>query len=533
MPITNSADFRSPSEIIAGANPTLFAQILAEHTYYDGDRAYTDDTFLTAINEEYAANQEAYDEYSFFSADPNRGLTPYNFDNFTGVNPGVTIDIEKYGPSEQQALDQQKVREMADYYRGLDANRWALNPDDLGPIDTYAYEPATANIHTTDIGDTFDPTLGQLDYANQLNDYAATLDGSHLGSAADLQYAAASGKTPLVSDLRLNRDRDSLYAQQASLAARARGASGAGLAVLNAQNNQQLGYLGLVQAADLARAQEMSDARSAYAQTGSAIRQGDLSAAGQAANLGQQYYQVGNSQLGVAENNTQQLNAGEQYNTGISNTAGQWNAQNATDTAKYNTDNVKDILDKNRVAGMTTETGDRGLTQAYDQTTLAEERGNQELGVRGEEDYQQAVGDISSILGNIYSGNANNRTTLEGIDRQADAQEQGALIGAVGAGLGALTSMSDRRRKDIHGEAEPADFSRVHDYDWSYKDDVPPEDDWLNDGSTKSGMAQDFPDDLVFKDEEGNLRVNAMKALLRYAGSIGDLQRRVEKVEKQ
>jgi hypothetical protein len=538
MPVQGSTNFSDPLELVAQANPGLYNEILAANTYFVGDRQYYDwEKVTAAVNQEYAANKQQYDEYNFMSADPNRGLSEYNFENYTGVNPGVTIDIEKYGPDAQMLENQELVRDMADFYRNQDANRWAIDPNDVGQVDTYTYDPETADIFTTNVDGVFDPTLGQLDYANQLNDYAANLDGAHLGQAADLQYAAASGQVPLIADMRLASDADRMQAQQQSMAARARGSSGAGLALMQAQNNAQLGYLGLAQAADQSRVDEMTRAREAYAQTGGAIRQGDLAAASQAAQIGQQMYGVNAAELAAGQANTQQLNAGSQYNTGVANEANVFNANASSVADQFNVNTVRDTLDKNRVAGMSTESADRGMAQTYDATALAEDRANQQTAIRGEEDYQQAVGDISSILGNIYSGNANNRTQLAGIEMQTDAQRDqamlGAVTGAVGAGIGALGTMSDERRKNIHGEAEPADFTSVKDYNWSYKTDVPPEDDWLKGGSTNSGMAQDFPKDLVSKDENGDLRVDAMKAILRYAGSIGDVQRRVEKLEQR
>lgn len=471
--------------------------------------------------------------YNFHTYDPSRGLTDFNFEAYTGVNPGVTIDTSKYLADEQMLQDQQLVRDMADYYRELDPNRWAIDPNDVGQVDTYTYDPATADIYTTNIDGVFDPTRQQLDYANQLNDYAAQLDGSHLGNAAELQYLAATGQTPLIADMRLAGDAGRMEAQQLSMAARARGSSGAGLALMNAQNNAQLGYLGLAQAADIARVDEMNRAREAYAQTGNAVRQGDLSAASQAAQIGQQLYGVNNAELAAGQANTQQLNAGSQYNTGVANEANVFNANASSAADQFNVNTVRDTLDKNRVAGMTAESGDRGLSQAYDTMALNENRGNQTMEVRGEEMYQGAVADISTILGNIYGDKANDRTTLEGISLQQQPQMVGAITSGIAGGLGALATMSDRRKKNIHGEVGPADFTKVKDYNWSYDETVSPQDDWLNGGSTNSGMAQDFPKDLVTKDEEGNLRVDAMKAILRYAGSIGDVQRRLEQLEKR
>lgn len=532
MPVTQSIDFRNPNEIVSQANPTRFNEILREHTYYKDGRAYTDDGFSAAIAAEYAANQAAYDEYSFMSANPNRGLTEYNFENYTGVNPGVTIDINKYGVNPELAAAQAQQADLAAYYRGQDANRWSVNPSDLAPVDTYTYDPATADIYTADPSGYFEPTRDQLGYANDMLAYATDLNGSHLGSAADLQYLAATGQAPSAADLALNRDANALFAQQMAMAARARGSSSSGLATMNAQNNAALGYAQLVNAADIARAQEMAAARQGYAQTGLGIRQQDFGAAGQAAQNANQMYQVNNAELGAGLQNAQSLNQGSQYNTAQRNTANQFNVGQMQSASAANSQMLADTLQGNRQAGMQTEAADRAAAGTYDQTYLNALEGNRQADIRGEETYQQAVGDISSILGNVYSGNANNRTQLEGIEMQVQQQKDAALLGAVGAAVGGIGSMvaSDERMKHVGKKVDAADFSRITEHKWRYKDEHQDDEDteWLGDEEMESGMAKDFPEDVVEEDENGNLKLNMVKVMLRSAGALGDVQRRLK-----
>src|SRR6187549_3870922 len=199
----------------------------------------------------------------------------------------ISIDLGAYELDPQAQADAQTVRNIAQGVAGRDDTRYAVDPSQIPSIESYWYDPATADIYQTDVSEVFDPTRSQYGYANDLVEYASDLDGSHLGSAADLAYLAATGQTPSRADMELNRDANALYAAQMAMAARARGSSSAGLATMNAQNNAQLGYAQLLNNADIARAQEAADARGLYGQLGSTIRQGDLSAAGQAADIAQ------------------------------------------------------------------------------------------------------------------------------------------------------------------------------------------------------------------------------------------------------
>lgn len=537
MPV-QAQDFRTPVDIVTEANPNFVADVRNSHRigeYYVGDRQYYSYDELAIAEEimaEYEAKKEAYDQYSFMTFNPNRGLTEDNFDQYTGVNPGVTIDIGKYGVSPELAAAQNQQADLAAYYRGQDANRWAVNPSDLMPVDTYTYDPATADIYTTDPSQYFDPTRQQLGYANDMLGYATDLNGSHLGSAADLQYLAATGQAPSAADLALNRDANALFAQQMSMAARARGSSSAGLATMNAQNNAALGYAQLVNAADIARAQEMAAARQGYAQTGIGIRQQDFVAASQAAQNASQLYQINNAELAAAQKNSDVLNQGSQYNADQMNAASQFNVGQMQSASEANSKMVADTLSANRDAGMKTELTDRASADSYEQTYLNALEGNRQSEIRGEETYQQAIGDISSILGNIYTGHANNRTELAGIEMQVQQQKDAALLGAVGAAVGGVGSMiaSDERMKHVGKKVGPADFSRITERKWRYKDEHLDDDDtaWLGDDEMESGMAQDFPEDVVEEDEHGNMKLNMLKVMLRSAGALGDVQRRLK-----
>jgi hypothetical protein len=470
--------------------------------------------------------------------DPNRGLTPENFANYTGVAPGVSIDLRKYGPSAELQSATAYQQELADYYRGLDANRWNIDPSALAPVDTYTYDPATADVYTTDVSETFDPTRQQLGYANDVLGYALDTNGTPLGQAAELQYLAATGQAPSAADLSLNRDANALFAQQMSMAARARGSASSGLATMNAQNNAALGYANLIGNADIARANEMTAARAGLAQTGLGIRQGDLAGAGQAASNAQQMYSINNSELQAGQANTTALNQGSQFNTGVRNDANQFNVGQMQSADAANALQLKQTLEGNRDVGRDTERQDAAIAAGYDAANLGQLNVDMDRGIRGEQDYQQSVNDVTTILGNMYNGHANNRTALQGIEMQANAQQNAALIGAIGTGLGAAGSMigSDERMKNVHGKGEAADFSGVKPMKWSYdaEHEDAPGTEWLEDGEEfESGMAHQFPKDVIEEGPDGMMRVNAQKAMMRAFDALGDAQRRIQKLEKR
>lgn len=539
MPVQGSINFRDPISLVAQANQGLYQQILADNTYWVGDRQYYDwEKVEAAVNQEYAANKQQYDEFSFMSSDPNRGLSDYNFENFTGVNPGVTIDISKYSATPELAAATEHQRELGNYYREQDANRWAIDPSTLMPVDTYTYDPATADVYTTDASQAFDPSRQQLGYANDMLGYAMDTNGTPLGQAAELQYLAATGQAPSAADLALNRDANAMFAQQMAMAARARGSASSGLATMNAQNNSALGYAQLINAANIARANEMTAARAGLSQTGLGIRQGDLAGASQAASNAQQMYGINNSELQANQANTQALNQGSQYNTDARNQANQFNVGQMQSASGANAQQLQSTLQGNREAGMKTEASDLIASTGADQAYMGQLNRDQDRAILGEETYQHAVGDISSILGNVYNNQANNRTQLEGIDMQIESQEKGALLGALGTAVGTAATVvgSDERMKNVRGKGSPADFSKVKPMKWSYDEEHEDSEgtDWLEDGEEfESGMAQQFPDDVVEKGKDGMLKVNAQKAMMRAFDALGDAQRRIKKLEKR
>jgi hypothetical protein len=456
----------------------------------------------------------------------------------------ISIDLGAYELDPQAQADVQTVRNITEGVANRDANRYAVDPSQIPAIESYWYDPATADIYQTDIGEVFDPTRSQYGYANDLVDYASQLDGSHLGSAADLAYLAATGQTPSRADMALNRDANALYASQMAMAARARGSSSAGLATMNAQNNANLGYAQLLNNADMARAQEATDARNLYGQLGGTIRQGDLAAASQAAEIAQGMYAVNNSELSAMQGNTNAMNQGSQYNTGIVNEAGQFRAGQSQSASAGNQAFIGQTLTQNsdRAAGV--GKADDSILQGYTGQILGVGQDDRTASIEGQKDLQQAYSNATDSANNYSLGLGNQSAGHAGVMAGADATRDAAIMGAIGTGIAGIAQVasgygnqnpgSDERMKNVHGKGKPADFSNVKPMRWSY--DAEHEDDegteWLEDGEEmESGMANDMPDDVVEDDENGMLHVNMKKLMMRIPDALGDVQRRIAKLE--
>lgn len=451
-----------------------------------------------------------------------------------------TIDVSNYQLSPQAQADIGIIRNMAGEVYGRDPSRYNVDPNAIPMTQAYTYDPSTADIYTSDISNVFDPTRAQYGYANDMLNYASDLQGTDLQSAAELQYLAATGQEPSAADLALNRDANALFAQQMAMAARARGSSSSGLATMNAQNNSALGYAQLINNADIARANEMATARGQYGQTGLGIRQQDIGIAGQASTNAQGLYAVNNSELGGMQENTRLMNSGAQFNTGQQNNAYQYGAGAMQDASGRNQDATIGVLtgNSNRAAGV--GQADDSLGANYANTLIGAGQYDTDTRIRGGQDFQSTEENIQSIANNYAVGQGSNTTQRSIADDNRKAQQEAAVIGAVGTAATGIANAvnwekpnSDERMKNVGRKTSPADFSSVEPHEWEYEDEYEgePGTNWTGGGKMQSGMAQDFPDSVVEKDKDGMLRVNPLKAMMRYADSIGDLQRRVKKME--
>lgn len=475
------------------------------------------------LAKEYQNNIEYYSTYSADSYNPSR-QTSVSGTVYTGLNPGVALDLQQYELDAAAQAQIDRARDTASALEQRDASRYAVDPNQLSPVDTYTYDPTTADIYTAEVNGAFDPTLDQLGYANELNQYATDIDGTALGQAAELQYLAATGQMPSFADRSLQRDANALFAAQNAMAARARGSSGAGLALMNAQNNSALGYAQLLNAADIARAQEMTDARAALAQTGGVIRQGDFQGANQAAQIGQQLYAINNSELGAGIQNANMLNQGAQYNTNTRNQATQFNVGQMQSADSANAAALQQTLTANQQAAMQTGNADDLLLKDYNTTLIAAGENDRAAAITGEQNFQQTASANADRLANVQTDNMAASAQLTGQREAAEAQQNAAIIGAGGAAVGGLLqALSDRRAKDLIKPTAEADFTDAEDYEYEYNEHAGP----MEGEHRKGPMADDLPEDVVMRGDDGMLRVNIEKLAMRQAAAIGKLQREV------
>lgn len=459
------------------------------------------------------------------SYDPNRGLKQQDFENYTGVRPGSSIDLGQYARTEQEQENYNAALEYLNQIGEQDINRFSVDPGDLQAVDAFTYDPALAAVYGVDPSMSFDETRAQLDYANALNAYAAQVDGTYLGEAAALQAAAARGESPLFADARLQRDAERMFQQQMMAAARARGSSSAGLAARQAMNNSMFGLGQLTNDANAARVQEMNLARDAYAQTGNVIRQGDIAAAGQAKDIGQLIYGINNAELGADMFNVDAMNRGSLSDQSAQNDAAQFNVGQQAAASAANAELVYNTLQGNTDRAMGTEDRDRRLTLDY--TNLVNDMDEAEVGRRilAEQNFDESTRNAAAVLGNVYTGNATNQTQLTAQREASKGQRDASAIGAVGTVAGAIGTalVSDERTKDVGRSVKPADFSDIDERHWMYNENAPPH---LRGIKANGGMADEYPDDVIVNGPGGYKAIDQNRLLMRLAGAVGDLQRR-------
>lgn len=531
----DTPELQAMFEQVARGNPEMVNQLFTrESPAYVGNPEdgpftsvyeYDKDMIQRMLVEEYQRNEDFYANYDPNAANPNSYWEdPGSGKNLYGIDPGISLDLEQYGLSDQAEADLQTTRDIGNEILNRDYNRFAIDPTQLQQVDAYTYNAQLADVYNTDFENTFDPTRDQLGYANALNDYAANIDGTAIGEAANLQYLAATGQMPSFADRSLQRDANALFAAQNAMAARARGSSGAGLALMNAQNNSALGYAQLLNSADIARAQEMTDARAALAQTGGVIRQGDFQAAQQAAANASQLYAVNNSELGAQQQNTAGMNAGSQYNTNLVNQATQYNAGQMQSADAANAKQLQDTLEGNRQYGMQAQQQDDTLARDYSNVLIAAGENDRAAAITAEQNYQNALMGNADRKANVFTQSQSSTNQLTAQREAAAVAEFGAITGGIGAGVGALaTAISDRRAKTLIKPTAEADFTNAEDYEYEYNEHAGP----MAGEHRKGPMADDLPEDVVMRGDDGMLRVNIEKLAMRQAAAIGKLQREV------
>jgi hypothetical protein len=133
--------------------------------------------------------------------------------------------------------------------------------------------------------------------------------------------------------------------------------------------------------------------------------------------------------------------------------------------------------------------------------------------------------DLEALNAGQYSSAADRRLGAQQSAAAQRAQQQGALISAGGA-IGAAYLMSDKKLKKIGGSVEH-DYRKAQSKKFTYKD---PE--AYGDGEREGPMANDLPEAVTREDEDGNLMVDKDRLLMSLAGSLGDIQRRLDELSE-
>lgn len=351
--------------------------------------------------------------------------------------------------------------------------------------------------------------------------------GGNIGMAlrAGLQGAAMQSADAGRQGARLMNDANQAAAYNAAAAQRQASAN---------QANANLATQGTQERAGFAAASAEEQARFRAAQIGSQEQQNALGlAAGVSGDLRSGDVSAANAATGLA-------------NTGLGidqmvNAANQANADRAFQADTFNANLGMNAADMNNRYGLAYDELNSGNQLAYDQLNS----GNlNQVANRGAQATQfgmgaQQQGALQGIMSNqqlatmfMQLDEASKQRMLDAyVAQQGQAtQRRGQNIGLFGGaasalgGMGAAAITSDRRaKKNIRKETAP-DFTKAGTYSYEYKD---PEAPGSRKGRQTGPMAQELPDDVVTRGDDGVIRVDIAKLALSLTSAVGDLQRKV------
>lgn len=345
--------------------------------------------------------------------------------------------------------------------------------------------------------------------------------------------------------------------RSAALTAGARG-NMMGAALLNAQNNaafgtQQAGVTAANNLADQQRAAafqaQQAQQQAAYNQTLQGLQAADINSR---ANI------ASNLQRGVSEAQAAQIASNEQiaarneFSSGAEslrgmdlNQSGAWNdyAQTglAADTAVTNVleGNANRTLNADQF-NIGVEADRRGANAGLGMQTNTLNSGNlnqvadrgQSAGFSGFDAQRDIVGsdvqagmDLEAINSGQYSSAADRRLGAQQSAAAARSQQQGAVIGALGAaGAAYLSSGSDVKLKNV-GKDVSHDYRKAQSKKFTYKNP-----DKYGAGDHEGPMANDLPEAVTFENDDGALSVDIKKLAMSLAGTVGELQRRLDEL---
>jgi hypothetical protein len=332
-----------------------------------------------------------------------------------------------------------------------------------------------------------------------------------------------------------------------------------GAALLNAQNNAAFGtqQAGVTAANNLADQQRAASFQAQQAQQQAAYNQ-TLQGL-QAADINSRANIASNLQRGVSEAQAAQIASNEQiaarnaFSSGAEslrgmdlNQSGAWNnyaqtglsadtavanilasnADRSLNAAQFNASTEADRQSANAGLQMqTNQLNQAGLNALADRGQAAGFSGfDAERDIVGSD--VQAAMDLEAMRAGQYSSAAERRLGAQQSAAAQRSQQQGALINA-GASIGAAYLASDKSLKRVGGKVSH-DYSKAQSKAWTYKDP-----DKYGAGEHEGPMANDLPEAVTTKDEDGNLMVDKDRLLMSLAGTIGDIQRKLNEMEPE
>lgn len=347
-----------------------------------------------------------------------------------------------------------------------------------------------------------------------------------MGLRAGLQGAAMQSADANRQGARLMNDANSAASFNAAAGQRA---------AQNAALMSNLATQGTQERAGFAASAAEQEARLRAAQIGSQEQQNMLGvAAGAADSLRSADIGTANAATGLAgvglgmdqlitgtnQNNADRAFAADQFNQGMGLNYDQLNAGQGLAYDQLNSGNYNQVANRGAGAaqfGIGTQASMAGqATQAQQQLAMQQIMGNQQLATLFASLDESAKGRMLDA----YIAEQGQATTRRG-------QNIGLFGGGTSAlgAVGAAAAMSDRRGKKNIKPTKSPDFRKAGSYSYEYKN--------LKAQGTAPGkhlgpMAQELPDDVVRKGDDGLLRVDIGRLALALASSVGELQRKVE-----
>jgi hypothetical protein len=205
--------------------------------------------------------------------------------------------------------------------------------------------------------------------------------------------------------------------------------------------------------------------------------------------------------MGVQGDNANRTLGADHFNAGLEADRHSANAGLQMQTNALNSGNLNELASRGQSAGWSGFDAQRDIVGS---------------------DVQSAM-DLEALNAGQYSSAADRRLGAQQSAAAARSQERGAITSAAGSAVAAYIA-SDKKLKKIGGSVDH-DYRKAQSKKFTYKD---PE--AYGDGEREGPMANDLPEAVTREDEDGNLMVDKDRLLMSLAGSLGDIQRRLDEL---